>query len=131
MAGNLGPDNEPIGVEYVVQHTSEITGMSWTHAGDGLLVSGKAGEIAMQEVPSTEKGASIAKPSRLPFDKLDVFLPSPHLLTLCFVKYLELHLVSGIALTHLQTVPNAHPLSHENLHDPMRSGQSRRIHTRL
>lgn len=64
IAGDAEASVEIIAVEYLVKHTSEIMGISWTHAGDGLLVSGKAGEIAMQEVPKAEKHQSLCKLSR-------------------------------------------------------------------
>ena len=64
IAGDAGASVETVAVEYLAKHTSEIMGISWTHAGDGLLVSGKAGEIAMQEVPKAEEHKSLCKPSR-------------------------------------------------------------------
>ena len=68
IAGDAVSSDEPVQVQYFIRHTSEITGLSWTHAGDGLLVSGKAGEVAMQEVPSVEAHPRLSKPRRLPSD---------------------------------------------------------------
>lgn len=41
-------------LRFCMEHTSEVMGLSWTQAGDGLLVSGKLGEIAMYAVPEAE-----------------------------------------------------------------------------
>lgn len=49
---------------YDAKHTSEIMGLSWTHAGDGLLVSGKSGEIAMYEVPDADALEAPNAPAR-------------------------------------------------------------------
>ena len=44
-----------------IQHSSGIVAMSWTHAGDGLLVSGKAGECAMYELPEEPVAGAAAQ----------------------------------------------------------------------
>ncbi len=64
MAGDSGATDEAVPLKYIVKHSSEIMGMSWTHAGDGLLVSGKAGDIAMQEIPHPETQSTLPKPHR-------------------------------------------------------------------
>ena len=61
-AGSGAAMTETPGVEYFVRHVSAIMGLSWTHAGDGLLVSGESGEIAMYEVPDAG-GQILANPA--------------------------------------------------------------------
>ena len=45
-AACLGDAPRPI---HFLHHPSALVAISWTHAGDGLLVAGQSGEIAMYE----------------------------------------------------------------------------------
>lgn len=49
---------EVVGAKFSMLHASNIKGLSWTHAGDGILLSGESGEIAMFEIPETLEEAT-------------------------------------------------------------------------